>query len=137
MQKHFAWWAMIGSFGSLAAAHAQTQPSQAPVTKYDGTYAFVSSAKVNETTRALPQNTLTDAGTGIRRSPLVIVNGKARLLKYGGTVRGQGELLMRRDSEPYGRCGGCSTGIKVIISGRIENNGRVWARQTGYYCSYD
>ena len=39
----------LGLFAYLAAANAQTPSPPTPVTKYDGTYAFVSSTKVNET----------------------------------------------------------------------------------------
>ena len=39
----------VGFVGLLAAANAQTSSSASASTQFDGTYAFVSSAKVNET----------------------------------------------------------------------------------------
>ena len=137
MQKKLEWLWVVAVLGFSAAAIAQTPPASTAVTKFDGTYAFGSSAKVNETYTTIGAEHIVRCGNRSPPRPLVIVNGQARLLRYGGTVGAQGELLMQRDPEPVGRCGGCSAGVEVIISGRIDNDGAVRARQTGYYCSYD
>jgi hypothetical protein len=49
MKKHSVWLWVVGFFGWLAAADGQTAPPTAVVTQFDGTYAFVSATKMNET----------------------------------------------------------------------------------------
>jgi hypothetical protein len=49
MQKRIGWFWIIGFFGLLAAADAQTPSPPAVTTQFDGTYAFVSATKLNET----------------------------------------------------------------------------------------
>jgi hypothetical protein len=137
MQKRIGRLWVVGIFGFSAAAIAQTLPSSTVGTRFDGTYAFVSSSKVNETYTSHITEHLQRCLDRSPPRPLVIVNGHARLFRYGGTVGAQGELLMQRDPEPWGRGAGSSVGVEVIISGRIDNDGTVRARQTGYYCSYD
>jgi hypothetical protein len=73
----------------------------------------------------------------------IIVNGQARRYRNQGelfaegTVGLHGELTMRYLPTPYGRCAGCSPGIDVIVSGGVDDNGTVRARQSEYRCQYD
>jgi hypothetical protein len=55
MQKHFVWLWLVGFFGLVVAADAQTPSSSAANTQFDGTYAFVSSTRVNEPTLSQDQ----------------------------------------------------------------------------------
>jgi hypothetical protein len=76
----------LDGFGSqdfsvlLAAADAQT-PSPPAVTQFDGTYAFVSSTRVNETYAVPGSNRIGQWGRSARaeriRPPLTIANGQA------------------------------------------------------------
>jgi hypothetical protein len=81
-------------FGLLAAAHAQSPSSSTAGTAFDGTYAFVSAANVNET--------YTTRSERVRRCgaykgpPLIILNGQARLRLAKGTVGSQGDLAIPR-----------------------------------------
>lgn len=136
MQKHIAWLWIAGLFGLVAAANAQTpSPSTPPATAFDGTYAFVSSAKVNETYTTLGTERLRRCGD-LWDGPLTIANGHARYNKQEGTVGLQGELTMRLDPTPLGKGGG-NEGIEITIFGRIDVNGAIRARQTGPNCQYD
>ena len=94
---------VVGIFGFSAAAIAQTLPSSTVGTRFDGTYVFVSSSKVNETYTSHITEHIQRCLDRSPPRPLVIVNGHARLLRYGGTVGAQGEFLMQRDPEPWGR----------------------------------
>jgi hypothetical protein len=49
MQKSVGWAWIVGFLGLLAAADAQTPPPPTSGTQFDGTYVFVSAARVNET----------------------------------------------------------------------------------------
>jgi len=49
MQKHVGWLWIIGFFGLTAAATARAPSPPAATTQFDGTYAFVSATRVNET----------------------------------------------------------------------------------------
>jgi hypothetical protein len=118
-----------------ASAEAQTPSPSPAVTVFDGRYAFLSSAKVNETYtgRAARYRECPDRTAG----PLTVVNGRAQYrsgLQFEGTVGPQGELTMRAETVPVHLRGG--TG-ELTLSGRIDANGIVQARQTGYACAYD
>ena len=102
-------------------------------TSFDGTYAFVSATRVNETNPngiPCPER---------RAGSLTIINGQARLPAFEGTVGSQGELMMRHIPEPDG--GGSGTaklpGVEGNVSGRIDAKGTARVRQTGRMCSYD
>lgn len=134
MKKHVGWLLIVGFFGLFGAAAAETASPLPAGTQFDGTYAFVSATKVNETyttTRTTRLGECPDRKAG----PLIIANGQARLPVFEGTVGPQGELVMRRHAEPVKR--GITPGIESVISGRIDGNGTIRARQTGYGCSYD
>ena len=49
MQKNIGWLWIVGFFGLVPAANAQTAAPSAANTQFDGNYAFVSATKVNET----------------------------------------------------------------------------------------
>jgi hypothetical protein len=146
MQKAVGLPWIAGFVGFLAAANAQTPSSPTASKQFDGTYTFVSAANVNETWM--------NTGTGrIRRcpqygtpGPLIIENGHARYSGPGpltaagfeGTVGPLGQLALRlRSSAPASRGGGSSPGIEMVVSGKIDGNGTVSARQIGYNCSFD
>jgi hypothetical protein len=135
MQKHIGWlWIFV--FLVSAAADAQTlSPSTPPVTAFDGTYAFVSATKVNETYATMRTEHILRCPDRRAARPLVIVNSRARLLLYEGTVGPQGQLLMRNVPGPV--TSGTLPGTETTISGRIDDTGRVRARQTGWNCQYD
>ena len=141
MQRHIAWLWIVGFFGVVAAAYAQTPgtPSAVPVTKYDGRYAFVSATKVNDTYFGRATNILRQCGD-YEGGPLTIANGQAlygRLGRFHGTVGPQGELVMRRDPEPIGRAAGAFPGVEISIYARIDGNGVVRARRIDENCNYD
>lgn len=125
---------IIGLYGSIAAADAQTD------TQFDGTYAFVSATKVNETYRTA-DNRPRQCPEIRKVGPLVIVNGQARYstsrsdqILNEGTVGLQGELAMRY-VEPINL--GTKPGFEIITHGRIDDNGMVRARRMANYCSFD
>ena len=134
MQQHTGWMCVFAFFALLAAADAQAPASPTVSMQFDGKYAFVSSTKVNETFMTTRTTHLSQCPDR-KAASLVIANGQARLPVFEGTVGPQGELVMRRHAEPVKR--GITPGIEAAISGRIDSNGTIRARQTGYGCSYD
>jgi len=128
-------------FGLLAAAYAQTPSPSAGNTRFDGTYAFVSATKVNETFRDYNNEERPCRNMGDATS-LVIVSGRAQYTAATGylveeTVGQQGELTMRYPPDPEGRHGGISPSSERPVNGRIESDGTVRARQIGFFCSHD
>ncbi len=121
---------LIGLFCLPIVAQAQS----AGGARFDGTYRFVSSAKVTQTYTAkggqsapCPDRT---------PSPLTIARGQARYTSetgrdVTGAVGPQGELVMRA-LEP-----GSSRAVELQINGRIDPAGTARARQLGFGCSYD
>jgi hypothetical protein len=125
---------VVGLFGWFATANAQTRlPSTG--TAFDGTYAFVSATKVNETYTTRVTNHILQCPERKAAGPLTIVNSHAHLLLYEGTVGSHGELAMRNTPEPIKF--GTTPGVEITISGRIEGDGTVRARQIANSCSYD
>jgi hypothetical protein len=133
MHKVIGW--LVGIFCFSAGAIAQTPSASTAGTRFDGTYAFVSSTKVNETYSTLSgqMGQCSDRVAG----PLTIVNGQARYSGFGrrspvefeGMVGLQGELAMRSVSH--------GVQYEINISGRVDSIGSARARQNGYICSYD
>jgi hypothetical protein len=124
---------IFGFLGMVAAAGAQT-PSPAAPAPFDGTYRFVSSAKVNKmyTSKKGLMAQCPDRIPG----PLTIVQGRARYTtatgyRLRGRVGSQGQLEMR-SSAP-----GISRPIDINLNGRIDGTGTVRARQISNACSYD
>ena len=130
---------VIGFFGLLAAAHAQTAPPAGAGASLDGTYRFVSSAKVN------PTYTTRNGQTGFcpdrRPGPLHVANGRARYTtttgyRLTGTVGPQGELAMRVIAPPNSSNAG-SFPLDINANGTIDGTGMARARQLSHSCSYD
>ena len=146
MQKHFIWVGAIGVlFGLLSAANAQSQSPLAATTQFDGTYAFVSAMRVNETYTVPGSNRIGQCRGRERenrlRPPLTMANGQAQFTDVGshqfeGTVSSQGELAMR-SSTSSSKGGWEGVGTKRMIYGRIDGGGTVRGRNIGYYCRYD
>jgi hypothetical protein len=134
MQKGIGALSAVGVFGLLAAAaNAQTPSPPTAGTQFDGKYAFVSSAKVNDTYRT-PSGRMGQCQES-RAGSLTVTNGQARLPLYEGTVGSQGELMLRRVPEPTKF--GAFPGVEGVISGRIDKDGTAKARRTTRGCSYD
>jgi hypothetical protein len=137
MRRQLGLLCLVGFFGLLAAANAQTPSSSTAGASFDGTYRFVSSAKVNATfvTRGGHLGQCPERAAG----PLTVVRGRARYTsatgrQLKGTVGPQGELAMRLLALPG------SNGyrpIELIVSGSIDGTGTIRARQKGNSCSYD
>lgn len=124
---------IVGFFGLVAAANAQA-PSPAAGAPFDGTYRFVSSAKVNKmyTAKKGQMAQCPDRIPG----PLTIAQGQAQYTsatgyQVEGTVGPRGELAMRSIAP------GISRTIDIIADGRIDGAGTVRARQKSNACSYD
>jgi hypothetical protein len=104
---------------------------------FDGTYAFVSSTKLNATyrTRGGLMGTCGDRTTG----PLTVSQGQAQYttetgVHLTGTVGPQGGLALRALQTPG------SNGyqpLDIIVSGNIDATGTARARQTANSCSYE
>jgi hypothetical protein len=129
---------VAGLLGLVAAAEAQTSAPSTTGTAFDGTYRFVSSARVSRTyvTRQGQMGPCPKRRAG----PLTVAQGQARYTsatgrQLQGTVGPQGELAMRLVAPPTS--GGSYRPIEITVSGRIDNTGTVLARQSSYSCSYD
>jgi hypothetical protein len=133
---------IAGFLGLLASADAQTASPSAATAQFDGTYAFVSATKLNETYTTARTNRMRRCGDVRKVGPLTIVKGEARYSGLGpvteagfeGTVGAQGELAMRLASTPASKS---SLGVEMITRGTIDGNGTVRVRQIGRACSYD
>ena len=130
---------VIGFFGLLAAANAQTPPPAGAGASFDGTYRFVSSAKVN------PTYTTRNGQTGFcpdrRTGPLHVANGRARYTtttgyRLTGTIGPQGELAMRVIAPPNSSNAGAFP-LEINANGTIDGTGMALARQLSHSCSYD
>jgi hypothetical protein len=130
---------IVGFFGLLAAADAQTPSPSTARGLFDGTYRFVSSAKLNAT--YVTRNGRTGPCPDRRAGPLHVANGKARYTtatgyKLGGTVGPQGELELHVVAPPNSSNAGSSP-IDLVVNGTIDGSGTVRARQISHSCSYD
>jgi hypothetical protein len=124
VHKAYASLWFIGSFGWLAAADAQTSPASNTSTRFDGTYAFVSWTKVNETYTTTATNHVGQC-PDLRGGPLKVVNGEIRLgSRFAGTVGSQGEFVMRLDATPYRD----SPGVEATVTGRPQRYGKCTAQ---------
>jgi hypothetical protein len=122
--------------GSLVvAADAQTPSPSTASAQFDGTYAFVSATKVNETRTRGPEVPTIVPCRDRKAGSLIVSNGQARLGVFDGTVGPHGELEMRHadfiSSEPG------MPGWERVIYGRIDVNGAVRAREISGGCNYD
>ena len=134
MRIQIAMLSVVGFLGFAAIADAQT-PSA--VTAFDGTYHFVSSAKVN----AMATSKQGDMAPCPDRTPgpLTITQGQAQYTAetgyvLQGPVGPNGELDMRIMAVG----GGGSRPLEMrTTAAQIDNTGTVRARQIGGACSYD
>jgi hypothetical protein len=141
MQKHIGWLRIVGFFGLIPAANAQTASPPAATTQFDGSYAFVSATTLNETYMTTWRTRMGRCGDIRKLGPLTIANGQARYSGFGhvtkegfnGTVGPQGELALRL-AAPASKS---SLGVEIITQGKIDGNGTIRARQTSRGCSYD
>jgi hypothetical protein len=117
----------------------EAPPAATAGTRFDGTYAFVSSTKLSETwfsTLTTHVRLCPDRPMG----PLTIVNSRARSYGFGrwtaagfeGTVGPRGELAMRLLPQPNK-----SNVEERNLLGRIDGNGTVKAREFAYSCRRD
>jgi hypothetical protein len=136
MQKNIGWLWVVGFFGLLAAADAQTPPPSAAGTQFDGTYRPVSSALVNTTYTT--RKGQTGPCPNRRAGPLHILNGQAHYttatgFRVRGTVGPQGELAMRA----IGPSSWANQPIDLSVSGTVDGSGTARVRQLSHSCSYD
>lgn len=134
MQVRIEWLWIVGFLGMNVAADAQTPSTLTAGAAFDGTYGFVSSAKLNETyvSRGGATGYCPDRTPGA----LTIAQGQARYtaetgLQVGGTVGSNGQLTMRSVT------GGPTRPVEVQVSGSVDRSGAVRVRQRGNSCSYD
>jgi hypothetical protein len=137
MRRQIALLGIVGFFGLLGAAVAQT-PSSTGEASLDGTYRFVSSARVNNSyvTRGGHMGQCPNRRAG----PLTIFGGQAHYTtatgrKLRGRVGPQGELAMRLVAPPSS--GGGIRPFEISVSGNVDGAGTVHARQKSNSCSYD
>lgn len=140
MKKHVLASTLAIGLLAVTGVSAQTLTAVNPPasTQFDGTYAFVSGTKLNETFT-------TTATAHVLQCPdwkggrLLITNGHAQYPRinpvYDGTVGPQGDLMMRFNATAVTR--GESPGVERTIVGIIDGTGMVRTRMTGYYCRYD
>ena len=125
---------IVGFFGLLAAANAQTAPPAGTRTGFDGKYRLVSSAPVN------PMYTSYNGQMGMcpqrKPGPLHIAGARVHYTngtgyRFDGTVGPQGELTMQSEMV------GSSRPTRMQASGTVDGSGTVHLRQEGSSCSYD
>ena len=138
MRRRIGLLSIVGYLGLLAAASAQI-PSSTARGPFDGTYRFVSSAKVSATYVA--RNGREGPCPDRRAGPLHVANGRARYTtasgyKLRGTVGPQGELEMQLVAPPNSSNAG-SAPIDIAVTGTIDGSGTARARESGHSCSYD
>jgi hypothetical protein len=141
MQKHIGWLWIVAFSSLLGAADAQTPSPPSANTQFDGTYAFVSATKLNETYTTTWTNRMGQCGDIRKLGPLTIAIGQARYSGSGrvtsagfdGTVGPRGELALRL-AAPASKS---SLGAEIVTHGTIDGNGTIRARQTSRACSYD
>ena len=136
MQKNIGWLWVVGFFGLVAAADAQTPPPSTAGTQFDGTYRPVSSALVNTTYTT--RKGQTGPCPNRRAGPLHILNGQAHYTtatgyRVRGTVGPQGELAMRA----IGPSSWANQPIDLSVSGTVDGGGTARVRQLSHSCSYD
>ncbi len=138
MHRDRGWLWIVAFFGSLAAANAQAPQAPTAGAAYDGTYGFVSSAKVTST------YTTRGGQTGfcpeLTAGPLTVSQGRAQYTTatghlLAGTVGPQGQLTMGSSAPPSS--GGGYRPVVTNVQGSIDTSGTARARQIGNSCSYD
>jgi hypothetical protein len=135
MRRQIGLLSIVGFFGLLAAADAQSLSALPAGTAFDGTYRFVSSTKVTQTYTS-PNGGMLPCPDRIP-GPLTIAQGQAQYTtasgnRLEGTVGQQGELEMR-----VMEVGGSRPMELRTSNAEINSAGTVRARQVGGACSYD
>ncbi len=135
MRRHVGFLWIVGFFGLLAAANAQTSPPS----PFDGTYQFVSSAKVDQT--YVDRNGRTGPCPDRVAGPLTVENGQAQYTsatgyRLTGPVGPQGQLVMRALA-PTNSSNAGSAPIDIIVNGTIDGAGTARVRESSHSCSYD
>ena len=130
---------IVGFFGLVAAADAQPPLPSNTTTPFDGTYRFVSSARVNPTYTA--RNGRMAPCPDRRAGSLHIANGQAHYTsatgyRLNGTVGPGGDLALRVLAPPNSSNAG-SAPLDLIVNGSIDGAGTARARQSSHSCSYD
>jgi hypothetical protein len=128
---------VVGFFGLLATANAQTTSTSTAATAFDGTYRFVSSAKVNPMYTAM--NGRMAPCPDRTPGPLTIQNGQARYTaesghELQGAVGPNGELEMRMTPVTVG---GSRPMEMRAAAAEIDSAGTVRLRQVGSACAHD
>ena len=138
MQRAIGLLRIAGFFCLLTTADAQTPSASGAGAAFDGTYRFVSSARVNKAyvTRGGQMGQCPKRRAG----PLTVAQGRANYTtatgrQLEGTVGQQGELAMQLLAPPSS--GGGYRPFEIIVSGGINGTGTVRARQKSNSCSYD
>ena len=119
----------VGIFGSIAPAEAQTPNAN---TKFDGTYAFVSGTKVNETFHHGAGQCPNIETMGI--GPLIIVKGQVKYVVGAagpneGTIDAQGQITTE-GMNPRSL-------TKIDGTGKINGDGTINLRSVGWFCDQD
>jgi hypothetical protein len=130
---------VVGFFGLLATANAQAPSPSGATTSFDGTYRFVSSAKISQTYTT--RNGQTGECPYRRAGPLHVVRGRVHYTtatgyRLSGTVGPQGQLAMRIVAPPNTSNAG-SFPLEINANGTIDSTGTARAREIGHSCSYD
>jgi hypothetical protein len=144
MHKTVRWLWALGFFGVLATANAQAQEPATVGAAFDGTYQFVSSARLNAT--YVDRNGRTGPCLERRAGPLHIANGQVRYTtatgykltgyKLTGTVEPQGELTIGLIAPSNSRNAG-SQPLNLNVTGQIDGDGTVRASLITNQCNFD
>jgi hypothetical protein len=139
MQRHIAWLWIVGFFGLVSAANAQTSSPTTANTQYDGAYKLISATSVNETWVS-PGTEHTFPCGYQRGGPLAIFDGQARFSNpardFQGIVGPHGEFTIRGVAEPASKASRGPGTLRTII-GSIDSSGTVRARMMNGACYYD
>ena len=127
---------IVGFFGLLAVANAQTAPAP---TAFDGTYRPVSWTKANA--MYTDKTGRTASCPNRRPGPLHVEYGEVRYTtasgyKLRGTVGPHGELAMGLIAPGNARNSGSRT-VNLNTTGQIDSTGTARVHQSGASCSYD
>jgi len=117
----------------VVTAGAAPPPNTPTTAKFDGTYAFVSSTSLNETSKH-GRGQCVSSGT---ISPLTIANGQVRysasdgvtLTDFEGFVNVQGQFTTR-GTNPV-------SGTAISGYGKINGDGTIYLRWIGWFCDFD
>lgn len=141
MRRRIWWLCAILFFGFPIAAVPHTPSPPVPVTKYDGSYAWVSAGNINESFRDF-NNREHRCGYIRNMGPLIIANGEAQYYLFNrdqslneGIVRSDGDLTMRLVATAAHNKDWSVP--EISTTGRIDGNGIVRARRMSGGCDHD